>query len=98
MSRRILARIRRLVRLGRYDLTAHAMEELAEDSLTIVDVESAVLAGRISRIEKHDPRGAKYVIEGFAEDTVTPVGVVGRFRGDLRYLVITVFEITAKEE
>jgi hypothetical protein len=89
---------RELIRLGRYDMTAHAMEEMAEDFLTIVDVESAVWGGRISRIEREDPRGKKYVIERFAEDNVTPVDVVGRFRGDIRYLVITVYEITTKEE
>ncbi len=94
MSQRALAKIRRLVRLGQYDMTAHAMEEVAEDNLTILDVESAGFNGRITRIEHDDPRGARYVIEGRADDMLTPVGVVGRLRSIESYLVITVYEVT----
>lgn len=94
MSAKTLALIRELVRLGRYDMTAHAVEEMAEDNLRIVDIESAVYTGAIVRTESGDRRGTKYIIAGYAEDQLTPVGVVGRFRGDERYLVITVYEIT----
>lgn len=75
-------------------MTVHAVEEMAEDNLDITDVEYAVLAGRITRIERDDPRGNKYVIEGVAVDGVTAVGVVGRFTVSDRYLIITVYEIT----
>ena len=78
-------------------MSAHAMEEMAEDDLDILDVEQAVLNGRIARIEKGDPRGTKFVIEGTGMDQTTPVGVVGRFTGDERYLIITVYEITDLE-
>jgi hypothetical protein len=78
-------------------MSAHAMEEMAEDLLTIEDVESAVLNGRVSRIEKDDPRGTRYTIEGVAMDRQTPVGVVGRFASSGFYLVITVYEVTALE-
>ncbi len=78
-------------------MTAHAMEEMAEDLLTILDVEEAVLNGRIIRVEKDDPRGPKYVVAGTALDQQTPVGVVGRFVGNGRYLIITVYEITESE-
>ena len=71
-------------------MSAHAMEEMAEDDLDILDVEQAALNGHIARIEKDDPRGTKYVIEGTGLDKMTPVGVVGRFTGDDRYLIITV--------
>ncbi len=79
-------------------MSAHAMEEMAEDLLDIVDVESAVLNGRIARIERDDPKGTKYVIEGIAADQKASVGVVGRFTGTGRYLIITVYEITEIEE
>ena len=75
-------------------MTVHAMQEMAEDNLDITDVEHAVLTGRISRIERDGPRGNKYVIKGVAVDGVTVVGVVGRFTGNDRYLIITVYEIT----
>jgi hypothetical protein len=39
-------------------MTVHAMEEMAEDNLDILDIEHAILDGQISRIEKGDQRGA----------------------------------------
>ena len=75
-------------------MTVHAVEEMAEDNLDITDVEHAVLTGRIARIERDDPKGNKHVIEGVAVDGVTAIGVVGRFTGNDRYLIITVYEIT----
>ena len=79
-------------------MSAHAMEEMAEDLLDIVDVETAVLNGDIVRVERDDPRGTKYVVEGVAVDQKTPVGIVGRFTGNERYLVITVYEVIKLEE
>jgi hypothetical protein len=84
MPRSRLERIREKIRLQQYDMTVHAVEEMAEDNLDIPDVEHAVLTGRIARIERDDPRGNKYVIEGVAVDGVTAVGVVGRFTGNDR--------------
>ena len=78
-------------------MTAHAMEEMAEDLLTILDVEKAVLSGQVIRVEKDDPRGTKYVLEGTALDQQTPVGIVGRFASTGRYLIITVYEVTELE-
>jgi hypothetical protein len=74
-------------------MTVHAMEEMAEDDLDIVDIEQAVLTGQVVRSEKDDPRGVKYVVEGVAADGETPVGVVGRFRSSERYLILTVYEV-----
>ena len=78
-------------------MTAHAMEEMAEDLLTILDVEKAVLSGQVIRVEKDDPRGTKYVLEGTALDQQTPVGIVGRFASTGRYLIITIYEVTELE-
>jgi hypothetical protein len=97
MSRGEIDRIRERVRLHQYDMSAHAMEEMAEDFLTIEDVEEAVLNGRVNRVETDDPRGTRYIIVGTAIDRQTPVGVVGRFASNGRYLVITVYEVTAFE-
>ena len=98
MPRSNIARIREKIRCRQYDMSAHAMEEMAEDGLDIVDIENAVLNGRVTRIERDDPRGTKYVVEGIAADLMTPVGVVGRFASGGRYLIITVYEITENEE
>ncbi len=94
MTQRTIERIREKIRNGQYDMTAHAMEEMAEDNLTILDIEETILKGKISWTEKDDPRGTKYIIEGKAEDMETPVGVVGRFSNTGRYVIITVYEVT----
>jgi hypothetical protein len=90
-------RIREKIRLQQYDMSAHAMEEMAEDFLTILDVEAAVSSGQIIRVEKDDSRGTKYIVVGTALDLHTPVGVVGRFSSNGRYLIITVYEVTELE-
>lgn len=97
MPRRTIERIREKIRLRAYDMTVHAIEEMAEDDLDILDVEQAVLNGQVVRREKDDPRGTKYVIEGLATDGETSVGVVGRFQGSERYLIITLYEISKDE-
>jgi hypothetical protein len=93
MRRSWIERIRERIRLQQYDMTAHAAEEMAEDRLNIVDVEHAVLTGRVAQIQRDDPRGNRYVTEGTAMDGATLVGVVGRFSGSDRYLVVTVYRI-----
>ena len=94
MPRSRIERIRERIRLRQYDMSAHAMEEMAEDMLDIADVENAIESGRITRTERDDPRGTKYVVEGMGIDQRTSVGVVGRFTSSGRYLIITVYKIT----
>jgi hypothetical protein len=79
-------------------MTVHAMEEMAEDHLDIIDIEHSILNGRVRRVERDDPRGTKYVVEGLAVNEQTPVGIVGRFTTTGRYLIVTVYEITESEE
>lgn len=98
MPRRLLERIRYAILSGEYDLTRHAIDEMAEDGLGIFDVESAVLDGEITKTETDDPRGPRYTIIGLAEDRKTEVGVVGRFTETGIYLIITVYEVTEPEE
>ena len=59
MPRSRLEWIREKIRLQQYDMTVHAVEEMAEDNLDITDMEHAVLTGHIARIEKDHPRGNK---------------------------------------
>jgi hypothetical protein len=97
MSQRSLERIQRAILFGDYDLTSHAVEEMAEDGLGIFDVENAILNGAIEQTETDDPRGTRYTIIGLAEDQSTEVGVVGRFKETGIYLVVTVYAVTALE-
>jgi hypothetical protein len=93
LSRRTLDRIRAAIRNAAYDVTAHAIEEMAEDALAIVDVETAILNGTLVKTQRDDPRGTRYTVHGIGADGITPVGTVGRFTGTGRYLIITVYEI-----
>jgi hypothetical protein len=70
-------------------MTVHAMEEMAEDKLDILDIENAISSGHVVRTEKGHPRGTKYTVEGFAADSQRVLGVVGRFTTTRRYLIIT---------
>jgi hypothetical protein len=90
---RLLERIRDAVRAQRYDVTKHAIDEMAEDGLDIVDVETAILNGTIAKTQKGDPRGVRYTIHGIAADGITRVGSPGRFTDTGRYLIITAYEV-----
>lgn len=59
-------------------MSVHAMDEMAEGNLDIIDIEHAVLNGHLDRTESDDSRGARYIIGGAAADELTAVGVVGR--------------------
>lgn len=83
---------------GEYDLTRHAIDEMAEDRLSIFDVEHTFLSGEMTKIEADDPRGPRYTIVGLAEDGKTEVGVVGRFTETSIYLITTVYEVTEPED
>ena len=75
-------------------MTVHAVEEMAEDDLDILDIEEAIFNGKIARTTKRDRRGRKYIVEGLALDGETPVGIVGRFQSNDRFLIITVYEVS----
>ena len=97
MSQRLLEKIRNAILFGDYDLTHHAIDEMAEDGLGIFDIEHAVLTGSIEKTETDDPRGPKHAVIGLAQDQRTVVGVVGRFKETGIYLVITVYAVTELE-
>ena len=93
MPHRLIERIRQKILLRDYDLTIHAIEEMAEDDLDVLDIEHAVLNGQVVRRHKRDPRGMKYEIAGLALDSERTVGIVGRFHATDRFLIITVYDV-----
>ena len=93
MASRDLERIRNAILDRRYTLTEHASDEMEEDNLDVLDVESAILSGEIDKVLTMDPRGTRYVVLGNATDQETPVGVVVRFVEHDKLLIITVYEI-----
>ncbi len=50
MFERILNQLREKVRTRQYVMTVHAEDEMDEDSLTIFDVESVILSGKIESV------------------------------------------------
>ena len=95
MSQRLLEKIRNAILFGDYDLTHHAIDEMAEDGLGIFDIEHAVVTGSIEKTDTDDPRGPKHTVIGLAERT--EVGVVGRFKETGIYLIITVYAVAELE-
>jgi hypothetical protein len=75
-------------------MTMHASEEMAEDALDIVDIETSILNGRLVKSEKDDPRGTRHIVYGAGSDSKTQIGTVGRFAKSSRYLLITVYKVT----
>lgn len=74
-----------------YVLTPHAVLEMQQDNVDVVDMESAILTGTIQRVFDDDPRGRRFEVVGKGCDLTTSIGVVTRFVGPL--LIITVYEI-----
>jgi hypothetical protein len=93
MASRELERIQSAIVDHRYALMEHAYEEMDEDDLDVLDIESAILTGGIAQVLTRDPRGTRYVIVGKATDQDTGVGVVVRFVEHDRLLIVTVYEI-----
>jgi hypothetical protein len=62
MARRIIDRIRAAVRDAAYDMTVHAVEEMAEDDLDLIDVETVIFNGTLIKTERDDPRGTRYTL------------------------------------
>jgi hypothetical protein len=89
----ILERIRDCIRSGKYDLTSHAFDEMAEDELSLLDVEQSILSGEIEKMEIDDPHGTKYIIHGTGSSPFVQLATVGRFVLDGGYLIITVYAV-----
>ena len=98
MANRDLERIRNAILDGRFTLTEHAYDEMAEDNLDVLDIESAILTGTIDQVLTMDPRGTRFVVIATATDQQTPVGVVSRFVEHDQLLIITVYEIKGELE
>ena len=65
MYERILNQLREKVRTRQYVMTLHADEEMDEDDLSIFDVESAILSGKIIERQKDQSSGEwKYLVSG----------------------------------
>ena len=86
-----ITKLRDLVRGLVYSVSVHAAEELEDDNLTILDLETIILSGAIVERQRDRATGeVKYVVRGITlagEDAecVVKIGPTGRF------VVITVY-------
>ena len=73
-------------------MTLHAEEEMDEDGLSIFDIETAILTGRIVERQK-DRRSAerKYCLVGPSVNETTGVGVVVKFGATGLLIIVTVY-------
>ncbi len=87
----ILERMRDCVRSQQYVMTYHAEEEMADDHLSIFDIEHVILTGIIIECQKDTvPAEWKYVIEG--STLLTEIAtVVAKFGFTGKCVIITVF-------
>jgi hypothetical protein len=89
MFERVLKRFREKIRRCRYVMTVHAAEEMDDDRLSVFDVESAILTGRIvERQRDRRTREWKYVVNGRGIDG-TSVGVVGKLSPSGHLVILT---------
>lgn len=85
--------IRRKVRNREYEFTVpHFFEEMADDDLQLVDIESAILHGKIRRRFTRDPRGARYEVVGVSTDG-RQVAIICRIKDTGKLLFITTYVI-----
>ena len=91
MPRVTISTLRQLVRSLAYSVSVHATDELEDDNLSILDLETIILSGDIVERQRDRTTGeVKYVVrgttlDGQAAECVVKIGTSGRL------LVITVY-------
>lgn len=91
MYERILSRMREKVRALQYVMTLHAEEEMESDSLSIFDVEQAILTGHIVERQKDGETGEwKYLVKGSSVEGHGVV-VVSKLSSTGSLIIITVY-------
>jgi hypothetical protein len=91
MTQVSIAHLRQLIRTLSYAVSTHAADELEDDNLSILDLESVVLTGQIiERQRDRSTRETKYVIQGGTLDG-TAAEVVAKVTGSGKLFVITIY-------
>ena len=91
---RVLATMRDRVRMRQYVLTLHAEEEMEIDGLSILDVESAILSGRIVESQVDRAWGdRKYLVRGRPLEGDDTVVVVAKLGPTSKLVIVTVYTL-----
>jgi hypothetical protein len=87
----ILRKFKECIRTNSYVVTLHGEEKMDEDELSIFDVESAVLTGKIVERQKDTGAGEwKYLIQGRTIDG-SIIEIVAKFSQTTKMVIITVY-------
>lgn len=91
MFEKIRDKMRESIRALDYVMTIHGEEEMENDELSILDVENAVLTGKIvERQQDADTGESKYLVTGKTLDD-TDVTVVTKLGAKGKLVIITVY-------
>jgi Domain of unknown function (DUF4258) len=86
-----IAFIRNLIRNLSYVVSTHAADELEDDHLSILDLESVVLTGQIvERQRDRESRETRYVVRGATLDGNT-AEVVAKVGATGKLVIITIY-------
>lgn len=88
--KRTIDRLRGLIRDQEYQISIHANEEMSNDELIAVDIESAIFTGKVIKRFTKEARGTRYEVTGQACDG-RPVAVICRIPGNGWLRIVTVF-------
>ena len=89
----IIHSIREKISKQEYEFTIpHFFEEMAEDNLTLTDIEKAISNGRINRKFTRDPRGTRYEVTGPATDG-REIATICRIKSTGKLLLITTYAL-----
>lgn len=88
-----LQRIKQKIIDRSYYLSSHAEDEMLDDQLERMDVENAILKGKIDKPLTRDKRGTRYRIAGPATDA-RMIHVICRFKADSNLIIVTVYALT----
>lgn len=88
-----IKRIRHKIIDKDYYISSHAEDEMMDDELERVDIENAVLKGKIEKKLTKDIRGIRYRIEGPANDGRL-IHVICRYKEKGSLIIITVYALT----
>lgn len=94
--KRTIDKLRRLIRDQEYDISIHANEEMSNDALMAVDIENAILTGKITKRFTKEARGTRYQVTGQACDGRL-VAVICRILNSGWLRIVTVFALENDE-
>ncbi|MCA9950755.1 MAG: DUF4258 domain-containing protein [Anaerolineales bacterium] len=91
MYKHVLDKMREGIRNRQYVMTLHAEDEMADDGLSIFDVERAILTGKIIERQKdHQSQEWKYLVMGQTIDSQL-ITVVAKLSVTKKLVIITVY-------